>query len=142
MWSWGIRNFKNIPQYVHGMYSWFIIFSHNWYSGDSFIKKFQKLRTIQIPHMLSSGTISRDDKGLTFWTLSITTCPPVTQTVLCGNTLHCQALRWLDYTSGSRCWERSSSNIFHCDHLNLGVKMTARMAFRIYTIWPHLKPFS
>ena len=54
-----------------------------------------------------------------------------------------EALRWLNYTSGSQCLKRSSANIFHCDHLNLGVKTTARMrAFRIYHIWPHLKPFS
>ena len=39
--------------------------------------------------------------------------------------------------------KKSSANIFDCDHLNLGVKMTARMwAFRIYPIWPHLKPFN
>ena len=31
--------------------------------------------------------------------------------------------------------EKFSANIFHCDHLNLGVKMTARaIAFRIYPI--------
>ena len=54
-----------------------------------------------------------------------------------------EALHRLDYTLGSRRWKKSSSIYFHCDHLNLGVKMTARMrAFRIYPILPHLKPFS
>ena len=54
-----------------------------------------------------------------------------------------EALHRLDYTSGSWRWKKSSSNIFDCDNLNLGVKMTARMrAFRIYPILPHLKPFS
>ena len=54
-----------------------------------------------------------------------------------------EALHLLEHTLSSRRWKKSSSNIFHCDYLNLGVKMTARMrAFRIYPILPHLKPFS
>ena len=44
-----------------------------------------------------------------------------------------EALHRLEHTSGSQCWKKSTSYIFHCDHLNLGVKMTAQMrAFRIY----------
>ena len=35
-----------------------------------------------------------------------------------------EALHRLDYTSGSRRWKKSSSNIFDCDNLNIGVKIT------------------
>ena len=41
-----------------------------------------------------------------------------------------EALHRLEHTSGSRCWKKSSDTIFHCDHLNLGVK------------WPHGWEFS
>ena len=27
-----------------------------------------------------------------------------------------ETLLWMDYTTGSRCWKKSSTNIFHCDH--------------------------
>ena len=44
---------------------------------------------------------------------------------------------------GFTALNKYSANIFQCDHLNLGFKMTARMrAFRINPIWQHLKPFS
>ena len=53
-----------------------------------------------------------------------------------------EALHRLEHTLGLLRWKKSISIIFYCDHLNIGVKIMARMrAFRIYPIWPHLKPF-
>ena len=49
-----------------------------------------------------------------------------------------EALHRLDYTVGSRRWKKSSSIIFHCDHLNLGVKMTARIGLSESTLVDHI----